>query len=174
MTGVEQQLDTNALLTKLVNNTSSGLSGAVSLIGKSVRAASDTTNINKGQAQWVFNLPTEAADSKIQVLDSTGKVVHSEAGGDIKAGDHGFTWNGKDASGNQLADGGPYTLQITATDSSGNAITAANYVDGIVTGVEQANGSTLLSINGGRVDASNVVSVQQVATTTTPTAPAAT
>src|SRR5690349_4299143 len=40
MTGVEQQLLTNDLLEKLVSNTGTGVSTAVSLIGKEVRAAS--------------------------------------------------------------------------------------------------------------------------------------
>src|SRR6185436_12803276 len=41
MTGVEQQLLTNDLLKKLVGNTGTGVSTAVSLIGKDVRATSD-------------------------------------------------------------------------------------------------------------------------------------
>ena len=67
MTGVEQQLQTNDLLKQLVSNTSSGISSAVSLIGKNVRAVSDTAgsaadaalsgggglNLNRGVASGV-------------------------------------------------------------------------------------------------------------------------
>src|SRR3954465_15897040 len=41
MTGVEHQLLTNDLLKKLISNTGSGVTTAVSLIGKEVRAISD-------------------------------------------------------------------------------------------------------------------------------------
>src|SRR5215471_11734500 len=108
MSGVEQQLNTNELLKQLVSNTSGGISTAVSLIGKEVKAVSDTANISGGKAQWVYNLPSDAASLKVEVLDANGALVHAEAPKDLKAGDHAFTWNGKDLIGNQLPDGGPY------------------------------------------------------------------
>src|SRR5436190_3965890 len=57
MTGVEQQINTNDLLKQLVANTSGGVATAVSLIGKDVKAVSDTANISGGKAQWTYNLP---------------------------------------------------------------------------------------------------------------------
>src|SRR6478752_7064335 len=45
MTGVEQQLNANDLLKQLVANTSGGVSTAVSLIGKNVKAVSDTASL---------------------------------------------------------------------------------------------------------------------------------
>jgi len=172
MTGVEQQLNTNDLLKQLVSNTAGGVSTAVSLIGKDVKAVSDTANISGGQAKWAYNLPSGTASLKVEVLDSKGTLVHAEAPTDMKAGDHDFTWNGKDQTGTQLPDGGPYTLRVTALDSSGAALTTTNYVKGVVTGVEQSNGSTMITINGGQVDWSKVTSITQppaAATATTPT-----
>src|SRR6187549_3297985 len=49
MTGVEQQLLTNDLLEKLVSNTGSGISTAVSLIGKEVRAESADAGLKGGK-----------------------------------------------------------------------------------------------------------------------------
>src|SRR5689334_9060347 len=156
MTGVEQQLNTNDLLKQLVNNTAGGISTAVSLIGKDVKAVSDTANISGGQAKWTYNLPADAASLKVEVLNSAGATVHAEAPTDLKAGDHDFTWNGKDQTGTQLPDGGPYTLRVTALDGSGAPLSTTNYVKGTVTGVEQSNGSTMITINGGQVDWSKV------------------
>ena len=175
MTGVEQQLNANALLQQVANNTSNGISTAVSLIGKNVKAASDTANLSGGQAQWSYNLPAAASDLKLEVLDASGNVVHAEAPTNRTVGDHPFHWNGKDLCGAQLPDGGTYTLRVTATDATGTALATTNYVQGVVTGVTQANGSTSITVNGGPVDWSKVVSVDQVAPTTTasnPTAPA--
>ena len=78
-------------------------------------------------------------------------------------------FNGKDLTGAQLPDGGTYTLKVTATDPTGAAIASTNYVQGVVTGVTQANGATSITVNGGPVDWSKVVSVDQGATTSTAT-----
>ena len=162
MTGVEQQLNTNDLLKQLVNNTATGVSTAVSMIGKNVKAVSDDANITGGKAQWLINVPAEATDAKVQIVDKSGAVLHVESLGDLKAGDHAFTWNGKDQTGKQLADGGPYTLRVNATDASGATIASTNYVQGVVSGVEQSNGSTFLTINGGKVTWDKVTSIQDV------------
>src|SRR5689334_23087638 len=70
MTGVEQQLLTNDLLKKLVSNTGSGVSTAVSLIGKEVRAESaDAALKSGGSAQWTYSLDRAASDVKVEVLD---------------------------------------------------------------------------------------------------------
>jgi len=167
MTGVEQQLNTNDLLKQLVGNTATGISTAVSMIGKNVKAVSDDANITGGKAQWIINVPAEATDAKVQIVDSSGAVLHVESLGDLKAGDHPFTWNGKDQTGKQLADGGPYTLKVSATDASGASVGPINYVQGVVSGVEQSNGSTYLSINGGKVTADKVTSIQLVPPATT-------
>jgi flagellar basal-body rod modification protein FlgD len=150
MTGVEQQLMTNDLLKQLVGNTGSGISAAVSLIGKDVRALSDTAKLGGGEAKWTYKLDRDATDVKLEVLDSNGKVVHAAAPTDNKAGDHRFTWDGKGASGSALPDG-LYKLRITAKDGSGTPVSLTTYVEGVVTGVQQADGQTQLTINGGPV-----------------------
>ena len=177
MTGVEQQLATNDLLKKLVGNTASGVSTAVSVIGKDVRAVSDTANLTVGKAQWIYNLGGAATDLKVEVLDGAGRIVHAEAPGDRKAGDHPFSWNGKDLSGARLADGGTYTLRVTATEPSGKPVASTTYVQGLATGIEQSNGATYITINGGKVTWDKISAIQQPATvaataTTPPTPPA--
>jgi len=164
MTGVEQQLNTNSLLKQVVSNTSGGVSTAVSLIGKQVKATSDTANLTNGQAQWTYNLPATASDLKVQVVDANGNVVDAEAPTDLTAGDHNFTWNGKDLTGAQLPNGGTYTLKVTATDSTGTALNTTNYVQGVVTGVTQNNGATSITVNGGAVDWTKVIAITQAAT----------
>jgi flagellar basal-body rod modification protein FlgD len=159
MSGVEQQLLSNDLLTQLVGNSSNGVATAVSLIGKEVRAVSDTNAISGGKAEWTYRLDTAAADVKLEILDSTGHLVHAEAATNNSAGEHAISWNGKDMSGNQLANGGVYTLRVTAKGSDGATVPSVTYIKGLVTGVEQTDGQTLLSMNGGQVAWDRVTSI---------------
>ncbi|HEX5377894.1 MAG TPA: flagellar hook assembly protein FlgD [Phenylobacterium sp.] len=163
MTGVEQQLYGNDLLKQLVTNTGSGISTAVSLIGRDVKATSADTGLIDGKATWNYKLAAGASDVKVEVVDSNGKVVHAEAPSDIGAGDHTITWNGKDLTGSQKANGGVYTLRITAKDSKGETVAATPFIQGRVTGVEQVDGKTLITVNGARLPWETVTSIAEAA-----------
>jgi flagellar basal-body rod modification protein FlgD len=158
MTGVQQQLLTNDLLKQLVGNSASGISAAVSLIGKNVRAVSDDAALAKGQASWIYKLDQAATDVKAEVLDSKGNVVAVASPDGKTAGEHTFTWNGKGISGSTLPDG-TYTLRLTAKDSAGAAVTSTSYVEGIVGSVEQDSGTTMVNINGGKVPWDKVTNI---------------
>jgi len=173
MSGVEQQLLTNDLLQRLVGASNTGVTGAVGLIGKEVRALSDTAAMNDGKVSWIYDLDAAASDLKVQVLDAKGAVVYAAAPADKGAGEHAFTWDGKTFDGAQLKDG-VYTLQVTAKDSTDAQIASAVYVQGVATGVEQSDGATLLTVNGGLVSLSDIISVRspvEAAKATTPTTP---
>jgi flagellar basal-body rod modification protein FlgD len=164
MTSVEQQLLTNDLLEKVIQNTGSGIQTAISLLGREVTAAGDQTTIRGGQAQWSYDLADDAVSAKLEVVDASGATLHSTTIGDedeLRAGQHSFTWNGKDLSGKQLPDGGPYTLRITATDADLQTVETTTRIQGVVTGVEQADGKTLITVNGVKLPWEKVTSVAQ-------------
>lgn len=150
MTGVEQQLLTNQLLKQLVSASGDGVADAVSLIGKQVRAATSEATLSGGQADWVFRLDRAAQDVKVEVLDKNGSIVHVKALNNLAGGEHAFSWNGKNVLGAQLADGGQYTLRVTATDSSGAKVGHVTYIDGVVRAVEQVDGETYVTVGGSR------------------------
>lgn len=163
MTGVEQQLLTNDLLKSLVANTTNGVSTAVSLIGKEVRAASVDAKLQNGKAEWIYTLPRDANDVKLEVLDSKGRVVKvlepaNEAG--RKAGDHTVTWDGKDSNGAKAAEG-LYALRVTAKDSNYATVPSTVSIQGVVTGVEQSNGETLITVNGAPVLWNHITTIKQ-------------
>jgi flagellar basal-body rod modification protein FlgD len=162
MTGVEQQLLTNDLLKKLVGNTASGVATAVSLIGKEVRAVSSDAALAGGEANWTYALDRIASDVKLEILDSRGRVVRVIAPTDNKAGEHQLTWDGKGDGGSTLPDG-VYSLRVTAKDTQGTSVASRVYADGIVTGVEQADGQTLITINGAKVSWDKVTTIRQPA-----------
>src|SRR4030095_2129113 len=123
------------------------------------RAASAQAGLKNGEAKWGYSLPANADDLKIEVLDANGVAVRTIAasGDDIKAGDHTFTWDGKDDSGAAQAEG-TYKLRITAKDAAGQAIASTTYIQGKVTGVEQADGQGLVTISGAKVPMSAISS----------------
>lgn len=169
MTGVEQQIYSNDLLKQLVTNTGSGISTAVALIGKEVSATSADQGLVKGKATWNYNLAQAADNVQIEVLDANGKVVQVAAPTDNAAGDHSFTWNGKDLTGKQLSDGGPYTMKVTAKDTAGGDLTPTVFVKGVVTGVEQTNGKTLITLGGAQIPWETVTSISQIDAASTAT-----
>ena len=158
MTGVQQQITSNTLLQQLVDN-QNGFSDPVSLIGKSVTASSPSATLQNGQANWLFSLNGTAAGATLQVLDSNGNVVAQATPSSLSPGEQSFTWNGKNLSGNQLSDGGTYTLQLTAADGSGTAVTSQIYQRGVAASIQENNGTALVGLNGGYVPLSSVTSV---------------
>ena len=167
MTGVEQQLLTNDLLKKLVGNTGTGVSTAVSLIGKDVRATSDEAQLAAGKATWAYKLDRAASDVKLEILDSKGRVVRAIAPTDNKIGEHKLEWDGKGTAGSTLPDG-TYSLRVTAKDTQGTTVASTVYADGVVTGVEQVDGQTLLTVNGTKVSWDKIISIHQPPAATIP------
>lgn len=159
MTGVEQQLLTNDLLTKLVGLSDGGLSSSVNLIGKQVKAASDSAALTNGSASWSYDLAGLAKDATITVTNSAGQTVYTQTASDQAKGSHDFTWNGKTTDGRQLPDGDSYTVKIAAKAADGSAVAATPYVSGVATGVESLNGGTVVSIGKTKVPVSQIVSV---------------
>jgi flagellar basal-body rod modification protein FlgD len=163
MTGVQQQLYSNDLLKQLVSNTGTGMSDAVSVIGREVTAASDKAIVANGEAKWSYNLGKDAASVKIEVLDSNGRTVAVSSPTNVAAGDQSFTWNGTDLGGVKRPDGGEFRLRVTPVDAGGATITSKVFQRGIVTSVEQVDGQPVLSLGNARVPWSAVTSVRQPA-----------
>ena len=162
MTGVQQQLLSNELLQTLVNQNggSGGVSQAVGLIGKSVRATGDTTVLDGGQAAWSYDLPSTASSATLSVTNAAGRTVWTGPAADLGKGRHDFTWNGKDASGAQLADGGAYKLVVAAQDAAGKALSTTTELHGVVGSVETVNGSAVLNVGKSQIPFTNVTEVE--------------
>lgn len=161
MTGVEQQLLTNDLLTMLVGMNDGGLAGSVNLIGKTVTAATDEATLQDGKSTWTYDLDRNATTVKYDVINSAGQTVYSETKDSVAAGDKAFEWNGKTSQGTQLSDGGVYTLKITALGSGGEAITTNIHTTGVASGVETLNGETVVTIGKLKIPLGSITSVKE-------------
>ena len=86
------------------------------------------------------------------------QVVWSGSLSSLNQGANTFTWNGQNQSGNQLADGGVYTLNISAY-GGGSAITPTISISGTASAVQVVNGVTNVTVNGTQVPVSSVTGV---------------
>ncbi|WP_396593934.1 flagellar hook assembly protein FlgD [Brevundimonas sp. R86498] len=161
MTGVEQQLLTNDLLTSLLAaQQGTGLGGATNYIGKEATAAWSVTTLDEGKANWTYELGASASSATLSVLDSEGKVVWTGPAPDRTTGTHGFVWDGKTTAGGQLPDGGVYSLKITAKNGT-NDVAAQVLTQGRVSGVELYDGVPYLTIGGSIVPVSSVIALDE-------------
>lgn len=167
MTGVQQQLLTNDLLTSLLAGQNTGLGGASTYIGQDITAVWSADKLTDGKATWSYELGANATDAKLQVLDGAGKVVWSGDAPDKSAGTHDFTWDGKTAAGGQMSDGGVYTLKITATNAAGS-VSSQVLMRGQVTGVEMYDGTPYLAVGNSIIPVSTVISLQKHVEAATP------
>ncbi|CAN5135755.1 flagellar hook assembly protein FlgD [soil metagenome] len=167
MTGVQQQLLTNDLLTSLLAAQQGGVSGASSYIGKDITASWAADKLTDGKATWSYELGSNATAAKLQVLDGTGKVVWTGNASELGEGTHDFTWNGKTTAGGQMSDGGVYTLKITASNAAGS-VDSQVLMRGEVTGVELYDNVPYLTVGNSIVPVSTVISLQQHAASAVP------
>lgn len=169
MTGVEQQLVTNDLLAALVGmNTGTGLSESVGMIGKQITATTDNSTLKDGKATFSWSQPGASTTLTVEVKNAAGKVVRTIKPDDQSSGAHTLTWDGKDDSGAQLADGGVYTIAVTAKGPDGKEIKATNVkgrTEGVVTGVDNSTGQAMVIIDGKMVPVDNVIGVATVTAT---------
>ncbi|HYC67693.1 flagellar hook assembly protein FlgD [Brevundimonas sp.] len=169
MAGVEQQLLTNELLKSLVSaQGGDGLAGAANYIGKEATAAWSATKFTDGEAEWNYEIASNAASVKLEVLDGSGNVVWSGDAPDKTTGVHEFSWDGDATTGNDGQDGQVYSLRITAKDAAGGAIDAQVLTKGRITGVEMYEGEAYLTVGNSILPLSSVIALEEARTAATP------
>lgn len=135
----------NATLADLLSgyNEAQGVQAA-GLIGKNVMVAGNALPLANGSAYGGALLASAADSVTLNIKDSTGKVVQTENLGAKEAGSFYFSWDGKDASGNTLADGN-YTFTVDATAGS-SAVTATAMKIGTVSAVARSGTGFVLDL----------------------------
>lgn len=156
---VEQQINTNSNLQQLIQLQTAGQTlAALPLVGQSIEYNGATAPLQNGQASYVYTLPSNAAQTALLVEDASGRVVYSAAG-DIGAGPHNFVWNGQTSAGQQMPDGGTYSLKVVAKGAGSNPIDATVQSIGTVSTVSVDNGNATFNVDGIAVPMSALVTV---------------
>lgn len=147
---VEQSVNTNSKLDKLVaaqtsSATGAQLSSATGYIGKMVEAEGGTFVVRDGEEpEFSYELPDGVANSYISIYADDGSVVGTFQGKGV-AGKHNIVWDAKDINGDRV-EPGKYTVSVSAIDKDGKSVDTTTYVVGEVTGVEITDGEASLRV----------------------------
>lgn len=164
MTGVQQQLLTNQLLTQMLGQNQSDVgSGAINLIGKQVTVESNDAKLSAGSAKWTYDLSGGAKEATVEILDATGKLVATYKKADLDKGANTFSWDGKGTGGGAMPDG-VYTMRVTAKDADGRTLSAVGSVTGLASKIQTVNGQLMLSVGDIRAPVGAVTGVETIPT----------
>jgi flagellar basal-body rod modification protein FlgD len=156
---VEQQINTNSNLQSLIQLQSAGETiSSLPLVGDQIEYNGATAPLQNGQATFNYTLPTASASTELVVTDSNNNVIYNTTGS-TSAGTSSFVWNGQSNSGQQMPNGGNYTLQVVATDANSNSISATIESTGTVNSVAVSSGQPTFNVNGISVPMSELVTV---------------
>jgi flagellar basal-body rod modification protein FlgD len=155
---VEQQIQSNTnLKTLIAQGQSSAAAMATGYLGKRVSVTNGQASLSGGAANWSYNLSSAASSAGLTVSNAAGKVVFVGQA-ETAAGNHAFSWDGKDNNGNALPDGA-YKLTVTASDSAGTAITNSVASAGTVHQIDMTGATPQLVIGSMQVGLGEIAAV---------------
>jgi flagellar basal-body rod modification protein FlgD len=79
---------------------------------------------------------------------------------DLPPGVNSVKWDGKDDRGNR-AESAYYTIEVSAVDAAGEAITPSTFVSGKVSGVVYHDGAAFLKVNGLEIALADVSAIDK-------------
>jgi flagellar basal-body rod modification protein FlgD len=163
---VEQQIQTNSNLSTLISNQSaSQVVSALPLVGNTIQYTGNQAALENGQAAFSYTLPSNAASASISIEDANGNTVFSTTA-NTSAGTYPFVWNGQTNGGQQLPDGGLYTINVLAANANNTPITATTTASGIVTGVSVNNNVATFNVSGVSVPMGQLLSINPSSSST--------
>ncbi len=154
---LEQQIQTNLLLSQSITNVS-----AASLIGKSVKAYSNKIDFDgTNGAKIGYTLSADARQVTVEIRDSKGNLVRTlEPKIERKQGDNTLTWDGTNNDGTFLPSG-DYTFTVKAKGKDDITLEADPYTFGTVESVRfKADGAAVV-INGREVALGDITDITQ-------------
>lgn len=135
------------------------------LIGKEIRADSDTLVLNNGNAAKGSFYVDQPAECIVHILNEQGASIRDIYVGAVNAGNQDFEWDGFDSRGN-LNTSGQYSYTVSAMSGSGNRISADKYIQGTVTGVNLDDVDPVVYINDTPLSMSQIINVKMKDETT--------
>lgn len=134
---------------------------AASLIGKSVVAEGANFNLTPGEdASLSYNLAMDASSVEIKIFNESGTLVRSIDLSDVTSGNNTYYWDGRNENGS-LVGAGEYSYEVTASTVSGESVTVAKRIIGVIKSVKYEDGRAYLMVEGYKVDLSTIIEIEQ-------------
>lgn len=156
---LQQAIDADLLLNQAMNNAL-----VTTLIGKEVIARTNRFSFEPGeQIEIGLRLDRPAEQVIIDIFDQSGRRIATLQESGQPAGDHFFSWDGKDLQG-RVAAPGTYVFQARLTDGNGSEYTpVAHLMRGTISGIRYDGGQARLLIGNAALELSEVESIRQTA-----------
>lgn len=156
---VEQQIETNRLLEKLLEGSEgAGLQEATAWIGKEVQAKTEKVQFSGEPMEFAIPPSAKGTASEVIVRNSANDIVYRET---VAAGQTSFTWNGATSDG-VAAPAGLYKISADYS-SDGDIVESAplHSVSRVIEARLTDTGFALVLENGGEIDPSSVSAVRE-------------
>lgn len=127
--------------------TGNRIGDAASWIGRAMLVESDmATPLRDGTYAGEMELPADAEQVTVSLVDENGAVVHSIDLGNRPAGPAAFAWDGRDQAGNVVADG-PLRVVVNTRPASSEPVPIATWT--AIGGIQSpANGGATRLVTG--------------------------
>lgn len=131
---------------------------ATDLIGRSVEASGTTMQwTGEGKATFGLDLERPASEATVTIRDGAGNAVHTQTLEDVPRTTK-VSWDGTADGGGQMPEG-TYSVDVSATNGSGDSIQATAQLEGTVDRVTFEDGGTSLWLGGARIPMGRVQSI---------------
>ncbi len=139
---LEQMMNVNKTLEKMSESQNSQRNfGLVSYIGKEVELSSGKLNVEDGKISSAeYQVKTPVTEGTLQIRDSSGTLVFEKNLGAVPVGKHKLEWDGKNKSGEKVANG-LYTASLDFKDISGNEVPTSIDTTTLITGIDLQDSS---------------------------------
>ena len=146
----------NATLQKMMNSTvDAEVMQAASMVGRNVMVAGSGLQLTDAGAVSALKLDGYADKVVVTIKDSNGLAIRTLNLGDLDAGVHNFTWDGKnDAGADAVA--GSYSMSVAATNGADKVVSTALQLAQVQSVTRSATGTTLDVGSLGQVAMSDV------------------
>jgi flagellar basal-body rod modification protein FlgD len=156
---LEQQINTNQNLEKMIQNQSNTQIAALQLVGRHVEADKASLYHSKDKPSPItFKLPQDASDMQIEILNPQGEKIRSINLGPQENGEIKTKWDGATEEGIPV-ETGKYTFKVVAKGVDGKPLNIASRIDGKVNGVTSEKGVTFLLVGDQKVALNDVETV---------------
>jgi flagellar basal-body rod modification protein FlgD len=149
---MNSQLEVIGLYQSSLNNSQS-----VRLIGQEITANGSNIKVEGPATTIAYDLSRNADSVTIRIFDQGGLLVDTVKPGGQNQGENSITWD------SSLMADGQYTVEVSAANASGDAVSVSTIIRGTVTGVTFKDNSPYLFVNGGEIPFGDIISVNEPA-----------